>query len=111
MSETTASSAVESRRGSAGEVFLVALRLGLTSFGGPIAHLGYFERTYVRERQWLTGRTRGPVPDGAGPREQPGRLFGRVAPRRLGRGICSVGRLHLAFGARDVGLRALGAAP
>ena len=54
MSETTASSAVESRRGRAGEVFLVALRLGLTSFGGPIAHLGYFERTYVRERQWLT---------------------------------------------------------
>jgi chromate transporter len=54
MTETTASSAVEPRRGSAGEVFLVALRLGLTSFGGPIAHLGYFERTYVRERQWLT---------------------------------------------------------
>jgi chromate transporter len=50
MSETTASSAVASRRGRAGEVFLVALRLGLTSFGGPIAHLGYFERTYVRER-------------------------------------------------------------
>ena len=54
MTETTASSAVEVRRGSVGEVFLVALRLGLTSFGGPIAHLGYFERTYVRERQWLT---------------------------------------------------------
>jgi chromate transporter len=54
MSETIASSAVGSRRGSPGEVFLVALRLGLTSFGGPIAHLGYFERTYVRERQWLT---------------------------------------------------------
>jgi chromate transporter len=53
MTETTASSAVESQRGSAGEVFLVALRLGLTSFGGPIAHLGYFERTYVRERKWL----------------------------------------------------------
>ena len=50
MTETTASSAVEVRRGSVGEVFLVALRLGLTSFGGPIAHLGYFERTYVRER-------------------------------------------------------------
>jgi chromate transporter len=54
MTETTASSGVETRRGSAGEVFLAALRLGLTSFGGPIAHLGYFERTYVRERQWLT---------------------------------------------------------
>ncbi len=44
----------QSRRGSAGEVFLVALRLGLTSFGGPIAHLGYYERTYVRQRQWLS---------------------------------------------------------
>ena len=32
----------------------VALRLGLTAFGGPIAHLGYFERVYVRERAWLS---------------------------------------------------------
>jgi chromate transporter len=39
--------------GSPGEVFGVALRLGLSAFGGPIAHLGYFERTYVRERHWL----------------------------------------------------------
>jgi chromate transporter len=54
MTETAASPAVESRSGSAGEMFLVALRLGLTSFGGPIAHFGYFERTYVRERRWLT---------------------------------------------------------
>ncbi len=38
----------------AGEVLLVTLGLGLTSFGGPIAHLGYFERTYVRERQWVS---------------------------------------------------------
>jgi chromate transporter len=36
------------------DVFWVALKLGLTSFGGPIAHLGYFERTYVRQKQWLT---------------------------------------------------------
>jgi chromate transporter len=42
------------RKGSASEVFGVALGLGLTSFGGPIAHLGYFERTYVRERRWLS---------------------------------------------------------
>jgi chromate transporter len=41
-------------RGSAAQVFRVALGLGLTSFGGPIAHLGYFERTYVRERRWVT---------------------------------------------------------
>ena len=53
MTETAASPAVEPGRGRAAEVFLVALRLGLTSFGGPIAHLGYFERTYVRERRWL----------------------------------------------------------
>lgn len=37
------------------EVLRVALQLGLTSFGGPIAHLGYFERTYVRKLQWLSG--------------------------------------------------------
>jgi chromate transporter len=35
------------------EVFLVALRLGLTSFGGPIAHIGYFRREYVDRRRWL----------------------------------------------------------
>jgi chromate transporter len=38
-----------------GEVFWTTLKLGLTSFGGPIAHLGYFERTYVRRLEWLTG--------------------------------------------------------
>ncbi|HEV2442461.1 MAG TPA: chromate efflux transporter [Steroidobacteraceae bacterium] len=43
-----------SSRGSVAEVFRVALGLGLTSFGGPIAHLGYFERAYVRKRQWLS---------------------------------------------------------
>ena len=41
------------RRGSPIEVFLVALRLGLTSFGGPVAHLGYFRDEYVHRRQWL----------------------------------------------------------
>jgi chromate transporter len=39
---------------SALEVFGVALWLGLTSFGGPIAHLGYFERTYVERRRWMS---------------------------------------------------------
>ena len=36
------------------EVLLVALRLGLTSFGGPIAHIGYFRDEYVTRRQWLS---------------------------------------------------------
>jgi chromate transporter len=40
-------------RGSAIEVFFVALRLGLTSFGGPVAHLGYFREEYVVRRKWL----------------------------------------------------------
>jgi chromate transporter len=35
------------------EVLSVALRLGLTSFGGPIAHLGYFRDEYVVRRKWL----------------------------------------------------------
>jgi len=36
------------------EVGLSALRLGLTSFGGPLAHLGYFFDEYVKRRRWLT---------------------------------------------------------
>ena len=36
-----------------GEVFLVFLKLGLTSFGGPIAHLGYFRQEFVVHRAWL----------------------------------------------------------
>lgn len=35
------------------EIFVVTLRLGLTSFGGPIAHLGYFHEEYVQRRKWL----------------------------------------------------------
>ncbi|MEW9033269.1 MAG: chromate efflux transporter, partial [Planifilum fimeticola] len=43
----------EAQRGSALEVLGVAVRLGLTSFGGPIAHLGYYREEYVIRRQWL----------------------------------------------------------
>lgn len=42
--------------GSAGEVFGVFLRLGLTSFGGPIAHLAYFREEFVARRRWLDER-------------------------------------------------------
>src|SRR6476661_6783827 len=41
-------------RVSAWSVFLAFLRLGLTSFGGPIAHLGYFRTEFVERRQWLS---------------------------------------------------------
>jgi chromate transporter len=40
--------------GSPLEVLLIFLRLGCTSFGGPIAHLGYFRAEFVERRQWLT---------------------------------------------------------
>src|SRR4051812_23586376 len=40
-------------RGSLLEVLLVFLRLGFTSFGGPVAHLGYFRAEFVERRRWL----------------------------------------------------------
>ncbi|MCD8569307.1 MAG: chromate transporter, partial [Geovibrio sp.] len=36
------------------EVFTVFLRLGLTSFGGPVAHLGYFRDEFVARRKWMS---------------------------------------------------------
>lgn len=39
--------------GSAGEVFRVFLKLGLTSFGGPVAHLGYFHDEFITRRKWI----------------------------------------------------------
>jgi chromate transporter len=45
------------RAGSPWEVLGAALRLGLTSFGGPIAHLGYFRREYVVRRRWIDDTT------------------------------------------------------
>jgi len=41
------------------EVLRVSLRLGLTSFGGPVAHLGYFRDEYVTRRQWLDEKSYG----------------------------------------------------
>jgi chromate transporter len=40
--------------GGAGEVFAAFLKLGLTSFGGPVAHLGYFRSEFVERRKWLS---------------------------------------------------------
>lgn len=41
-------------RPSLSSLFLVFLRLGCTSFGGPVAHLGYFREEFVKRRRWLT---------------------------------------------------------
>jgi chromate transporter len=45
--------ALDEGQGSALEVLQVFTRLGLTSFGGPVAHLGYFRTEIVERRRWL----------------------------------------------------------
>ena len=50
---SVAATAPDKLRARAGEVFLAFLRLGLTSFGGPVAHLGYFRAEFVERRKWL----------------------------------------------------------
>lgn len=40
--------------GSVKEVFLAFLKLGLTSFGGPIAHIAYYRQTFIEQRRWVT---------------------------------------------------------
>ncbi|MCC5976958.1 MAG: chromate efflux transporter [Salinarimonas sp.] len=45
--------ATEVRPGSVGEVFAAFGKLGVTAFGGPIAHLGYFREEFVMRRKWL----------------------------------------------------------
>lgn len=44
-------------RGSAMEILLVFLRLGCTSFGGPVAHFGYFQKEIVERRKWCSEGT------------------------------------------------------
>jgi chromate transporter len=48
-----AAEAIAVQRGSPFEVLRIFLRLGLTSFGGPVAHLGYFRAELVQKRHWL----------------------------------------------------------
>ncbi|MGU3470510.1 chromate transporter [Paenibacillus sp. D51F] len=39
------------------EILAVSTKLGLTSFGGPVAHLGYFHDEYIRRRKWMDERS------------------------------------------------------
>ena len=54
MTDENGTKAGEQRTAAA--VFLAFLRLGLTSFGGPVAHLGYFHDEFVVRRKWLDER-------------------------------------------------------
>ncbi len=47
-------SANDRHDGTPGEVFRAFLGLGVTSFGGPVAHLGYFREAFVRRREWIS---------------------------------------------------------
>lgn len=44
---------MKAERGTTAEVFLAFLRLGLSAFGGPVAHIGYFRAEFVERRRWL----------------------------------------------------------
>ena len=43
--------------GKSADVFWAFLKLGLTSFGGPVAHIGYFRNEFVTRRKWLSENT------------------------------------------------------
>jgi chromate transporter len=55
--KTDIASPHSSRGGAVLEVLAVFLKLGLTCFGGPIAHLGYFRREFVERLRWLDDET------------------------------------------------------
>ncbi|MDP3861782.1 MAG: chromate efflux transporter [Phaeovulum sp.] len=56
MTDTTDAAEARPSQGTPGEVFSAFFKLGLTSFGGPIAHLGYFRDELVTRRKWLSDR-------------------------------------------------------
>src|SRR5690606_16096634 len=56
MSAQDSAVATTSRPGTPFEVFRVFLGLGLTSFGGPVAHLGYFREAFVNRQKWVSDR-------------------------------------------------------
>ena len=53
MTDKTEAGETQPAQGTPGEVFVAFFKLGLTSFGGPIAHLGYFRDELVTRRKWL----------------------------------------------------------
>jgi len=56
LTDTSAASEI-GKRGTAFEVLIAFLKLGLTSFGGPVAHLGYFRTEFVERRRWLDDKS------------------------------------------------------
>ena len=48
---------MEKKKNSLWEILKVSTKLGLTSFGGPIAHLGFFKKEYIDHRKWIDEKT------------------------------------------------------
>jgi hypothetical protein len=57
MNESRPASQIAASHSPPWAIFLTFLRLGCTSFGGPIAHLGYFREEFVVRRKWLDDQT------------------------------------------------------
>ena len=57
MQQAPSDSAQSAGRQTPGAVFLAFLVLGLTSFGGPVAHIGYFREAFVTRRRWMDERS------------------------------------------------------
>ena len=57
-------------RGSAAQVFAAFLKLGVTSFGGPIAHLGYFRHEFFARRKWLDEASYADIVAGTHPKDR-----------------------------------------
>jgi hypothetical protein len=93
--------------GSPLEVLLAFLKLGVTCFGGPIAHIAFFREEFVVRRRWLDEQAYadlvGLVP--ARPRQQPGRIFDRPHSGRLSWRPRGMDRLYVAVLHRPRALR------
>ena len=89
-------------KGGAGEVFAAFLKLGLTSFGGPVAHLGYFRDEFVERRRWLDERAYADLVALCqflpGPASSQVGIVDRPVARRLSRRARRLDRLHAAVG-------------
>jgi chromate transporter len=89
------------------EIFRAFLALGLTSFGGPVAHLGYMRREFVSRRGWLDEGDYAQllaICQFLPARQQPDGVRDRVAARRLVRRVGRVRRIYPAVRAADVRL-------
>ena len=97
--------AVPRRRPAAAEVFWTFLRLGLTSFGGPVAHLGYFRAECVERRKWLDEHSYADIVALCqflpGPASSQVGISARHPARRAAGRAGGLARVHAAVGAGD----------